>query len=297
MMLADDLLPLLRRLAVLPRLLVLDTPGVRASVPMLRGVWGAALHGLDPEAYAAVFAPPTPNTPVGYLLRPAPPGPHDAPGLHWFLFGDACRREEVLRRAWDVASGMGLGPQRRRWFVRRWTTLGPDGQESGDSRPWTLDAVRWPLAPDAPCRLHFPAPLRLLRRGRLLEQPTLADLAVAAGRRIAALLPEADRPCWEALAPAILALARGRPAGPWQGARLDLVRWSARQQSDVDLHGLSGVLPLPAGPGDLWPLLAAASWLHLGKGSAIGLGQLCILTGAAGEGTISLGRLREGRVR
>jgi hypothetical protein len=282
MTLADDLLSLLRPIAVLPRLLVLDTPGVRATVPMLRGVWGAALRGLDPEAYAAVFAPSTPNTPVGYLLRPAPPGPLGAPALHWFLLGEACRREEVLRRAWDVASGMGLGPQRRRWFVRRCTTLGPDGPESGDGRPWTLDAARWPLAPQAPCRLHFPAPLRLLRRGRLLEQPTLADLAVAAGRRIAALLPAADRPAWQARQPHVLDLARRLPAGPWQGARLDLVRWSARQKCDVDLHGVSGVLALPEGPGDLWPLLAAASWTHLGKGSALGLGQICVLPGAGG---------------
>ncbi len=276
MTLADDLLPLLGRLVLWPRLLVLDTPGVRATVPMLRGVWGAALHGLDPDAYAAVFAPSAPNTPVGYLLRPAPAGPDGAAALHWFLFGEACRHDEVLRRAWDVASGMGLGPQRRRWFVRRCLALEPEGHEGGDGRPWHLDAVTWPLAADAPCRLHFPAPLRLLRRGRLLEQPTLADLAVAAGRRVAALLPAADRPAWQALQPHVLALARRRPAGPWQGERLDLVRWSARQEEEIDLHGVAGRLDLPEGPGDLWPLLAAASWLHLGKGSALGLGQVCV---------------------
>ncbi len=292
MPLADDLLPLLRRIVVLPRLLVLDTPGVRATVPMLRGVWGAALHGLDPDVYAAVFAPSAPNTPVGYLLRPAPAGPLDAAALHWFLFGPACRHDEVLRRAWDVASGMGLGPQRRRWFVRRSLPLGPDGHEGGDGHPWPLDAVAWPLAADAPCRLRFPAPLRLLRRGRLLEQPTLADLAVAAGRRVAALLPAADLPAWGTLQPRVLALARGRPAGPWQGSRLDLVRWSARQQDEIDLHGVAGSLPLPEGPGDLWPLLAAASWLHLGKGSAIGLGQLRVLAGITDEGGLSPGRFR-----
>jgi hypothetical protein len=275
--LAQNLLPYLRRIALLPRLLVLDTPGVRATVPMLRGVWGAALHDLDPEAYAAVFEPPGPNAPVGYVLRPAPPGPHGDTAVHWFLFGDACRHDEALRRAWDVASGMGLGPQRRRWFVRRWVALGPDRMPATDARPWALDAAPWPLAPDAPCRLHFPAPVRLLRKGRLIEQPTLADLAVAAGRRVAALLPDADRPGWDALQRDALALARRHPAGPWQGARLDLVRWSGRQEAEIDLHGVAGSLDLPEGPGELWPLLAAATWLHLGKGSSLGLGELSAL--------------------
>jgi hypothetical protein len=159
--------------------------------------------------------------------------------------------------------------------------LGPDGREGGDAWPWALGTASWPLAPDAPCRLHFPAPLRLLRRGRLLEQPTLADLAVAAGRRVAALLPEADGPAWDALQADVLALARRQPAGPWQGKRQDLVRWSARQEVEIDLHGVAGDLDLSDGPGDLWPLLAAASWLHLGKGTA--LGQVCVRPLPAGD--------------
>jgi hypothetical protein len=72
-------------------------------------------------------------------------------------------------------------------------------------------------------------------------------------------------------------LARGRPADAWQGRRLDLLRWSARQQAEIDLYGVTGVLDLPEGPGVLWPLLAAACWLHLGKGTTLGLGELQVL--------------------
>jgi hypothetical protein len=36
----------------------------------------------------------------------------------------------------------------------------------------------------------------------------------------------------------------------------------------------------PAAPGELWPLLAAALWLHLGKGTTLGLGQLQVLPAA-----------------
>ena len=48
---------------------------------------------------------------------------------------------------------------------------------------------------------------------------------------------------------------------------------SARQDADLELRGVSGVLDLPEGPGELWPLLAAATWLHLGKATVFGLGQ------------------------
>lgn len=42
------------------------------------------------------------------------------------------------------------------------------------------------------------------------------------------------------------------------------------------MPGVAGALDLPAGPGPLAPLLAAACWLHLGKGTIMGLGQLRI---------------------
>ncbi|MGI6419419.1 MAG: CRISPR system precrRNA processing endoribonuclease RAMP protein Cas6 [Thermoguttaceae bacterium] len=69
-------------------------------------------------------------------------------------------------------------------------------------------------------------------------------------------------------------IARRTPQGPWQGDRLDLARYSGRQQRELQLHGVSGSLALPEGPGPLWPLLAAAAWLHIGKGTVMGLGQL-----------------------
>ena len=47
----------LNQIAILPRRLLLHTPDVYATVPILRGVWGAALHDLAPDVYAAVFEP------------------------------------------------------------------------------------------------------------------------------------------------------------------------------------------------------------------------------------------------
>ena len=61
-----------------------------------------------------------------------------------------------------------------------------------------------------------------------------------------------------------------------QGRRLDLVRYSGSQKAELELRGVAGSLALPVGPGPLSPLLAAAVWIHLGKGTVMGLGQIKI---------------------
>jgi hypothetical protein len=256
--------------------LLLTTPEVRATVPMLRGTWGAALHDLDLAAYTRVFDPPAPAVP-GYLMRPAPPDPTTAPALDWFLFGTAVKDDTILRRAWDVAAGRGLGKQRRFFFVRSFLGLGPDGRYTDRSGPWSLAEASWTGDPAAPCQLSFPAPLRLLRRDQLIDCPTLADLVVAAHRRVAAWLPAVDQDAWAELREPLLDLARHLPSS-WSGGRLDLERYSARQEAELELRGVSGVMTLPRGVGDLAPLLSAAAWLHLGKGTVFGLGQLLIDT-------------------
>jgi len=287
----------LAEISILPRRLLLDTPGVEATVPMLRGAWGAALHDLDPVAYRAVFD--TGNgeaAPPAYLFRPAPPDPRFAPAIDWFLFGPALDHEQALVEAWRMAAARGLGPRRRPFKIRHAVALGPRGElrplaefartQVAGACPlagaWPLAGAAWPLAATAPCRLVFPAPLRLRRQGRLVERPTLADLVVAAARRIAAFLPHAQHDAWRTQSTAWLELARHTPQTPWVGDRLDLHRYSGRQQSELDLRGVTGWLELPEGPGELWQLLAAASWLHLGKGTVMGLGQLLVEKGQTG---------------
>lgn len=274
---------------VLPRRILLDTPGVAATVPMLRGVWGAALHELDGDVYRTVFAPQAEGGEEAaslYVLRPAPPDPDFAPAIEWLSLGAAIASDGVLRRAWDIASGMGLGPQRQRFHIRRVLGFNPDGTASrdeiwgagteGPARSWPLSDAAWPLPdpPATPCRLVFAVPLRLRRHGRLIEEPTLPDLIVAATRRIGAYLPAECRAVWKELSREALELARATPAGPWRGERLDLHRYSASQDAELDLHGVAGSLDLPRGPGELWPLLAAVQWLHLGKSTVMGLGQM-----------------------
>ncbi len=122
----------------------------------------------------------------------------------------------------------------------------------------------------------FPAPLRILRQDRLVREPTLTDLVVAACRRFRSFLPTETLADWDQVTQQAVAVSHEIPQGRWVGDRLDLLRYSARQREELQINGVSGWLDLPAGPGPLWPLLAAAQWLHIGKSTVIGLGQLRI---------------------
>lgn len=282
-LIVDGIRRALDRIEILPRRILLETPTVAASAPMLRGVWGAALRELDREVYSRVFegrsARASPADAPQYIMRPAPPDPQFCPAMEWILIGEGVRHDQMLRRAWDTASGMGLGPQRVRFHLRRWLGLDATGRAGEASRAWALGRAAWPgpHPETTPCHLVFEAPLRLRRKGRLIEQPTLADIVVAATRRVTAFLPPNDQGPWRALAERLHDLARRTPQDAWQGGRLDLTRYSGRQQRELDLHGVSGRLLLPEGPGPLWPLLAAAGWIHVGKGTVMGLGQMRVV--------------------
>jgi hypothetical protein len=108
MRLAAELQSVLQSIEVLPRRMQLETPGVTATTPLLRGVWGAALHDLDRTAYQAVFSPNSGRVPL-YILRPAEPDPDFAPALDWTLIGHALRYEQSLARAWTSLRGWGWG--------------------------------------------------------------------------------------------------------------------------------------------------------------------------------------------
>jgi hypothetical protein len=262
--------------------LTLEIPEVVVTLPMLRGVWGAALFDLAPAWYESLFEGKPSQFPR-YLLRAAPGfDGHSIRELDFILFGPPhWEAESVTWAAWDLALQRGLGPQRRPAGVTSLRPLAWEGTALTPARTqpgFALAPLPWPMAPQGACVVRFRSPLRLLREGRLIDQPTLADVVIATMRRAQGLAPEAmaqtfaRRGTW-------LELARAVPAEPFVGEPRDLVRYSGRQRSELELRGVVGELRLPAGPGPLAGLLLAAQWLGIGKGTVMGMGQLEIVPG------------------
>lgn len=275
--LAQRLLDVMDEVAVLPRRMRLSEGQAALTVPLLRGVWGAALKALDERAYEAVFRDDDGHR--GYVIRP---GPGDERAIEFVLYGRALEHDSSLMRAWDVAAGMGYGAERERVFVTQARRLEPDGGLGADAlrtcTGWKLSEAGWPGVAGAattPVVLRFDAPLRLMREGHLIKEPALADIVVGALRRLGRFAGEGGE--LRSLQHECLELARQTRCGPWRGQRLHLRRWSGSQRTELELRGVAGELELPEGPGPLWPLLLAASWLHVGKATIVGLGQ-CLIT-------------------
>ncbi len=279
----DALQTVLSHIPVRARRLLLTTPGVTATVPMIRGVWGAALHQLDRQTYRDVFeggASTSGRTPE-YILRPAPPDPETAPAIEWISLGSALDRDSILVNAWKMAAQMGLGANRSPFDIRSVVALHPEKDVRPDKAPapvWTLDKTLSAVAlkENTPCALIFNAPLRLIRKGRIVSRPSLRDIAIGGLRRLRALAPEPVQSDVNKIWGPSLDIAEQTKAQAWRGQRLDLVRWSARQQTEVEMRGIAGSITLPDGPGPLLPLFAALQWIHVGKGATIGLGQLIV---------------------
>lgn len=253
----------------------------RAAVPLeisvLRGVWGMALREVSPRAYEDVFAGG--NGSPRYILRPVSGAMNGRPEFEFLLFGPPDDSiDTAVWAAWGVAGHRGLGKQRKPFGFAAVQPLAWDGTptESPLRQPGFHLArlPRFEAKEDCPCQLRFDDPLRLLRDDRLIRRPTVADLTIAALRRIHSLTNDdelwAQRYDW-------LERARSVAAEPWRGRRLDFHRYSSSQRREVEQWGVAGELALPHGPGPLAPLLAAAEWTHLGKGTVMGLGRMRII--------------------
>jgi len=273
------------QIQILPRALLIEGAN-DMPISRLRGLWGGrGIMDLDPAAYDAVFREPEGTSESGtapaYVLAD---GGHPAPGLrllHWTLIGrDAIARDEVLRRAWDIAGAAGTGAER--FAVRDLRPFSPRGDilpPGFTSTGWPLAHAQWPLTgpPESkPCVLAFPNGLHLVEkvggRERFQTIVTFDDIISAARARLARWLPLHLQAPFNTLGPkleehaaeirATVRLKRGQPDPRGNG------------KTPRDYPVLHGEIRLPQGPGPLWPLLLAIRWLHLGKHSAEGIGRM-----------------------
>jgi len=280
--LALHALGILEHLVVLPRRLSLafaaETTSQDSELQRLRGVWGAALHGLDRSAYNSVFHPPE-SIPPKYILRSDRQSAPHAPSFEFILIGSGVSFDEQALRAWDVASGMGLGKARAPFRVQSRAIIDFAGRPSQRKGAWPVTKACWPLAgvPETtPCRLRFQTPVALNQNGKLIEQPTLKEIVAKGCRRVESFL-EADRLAqWQQLKGDLIRAAEASAGVPRFDRPLGVARYSGSQRQDFPIGCVPGGLDLPQGPGATWPLLAALQWLHVGKGTNIGLGQVVV---------------------
>ena len=274
---------LLRHVYILPRRITLETSSRWAEVPRLRGVWGAALHDLDPQAYAKVFHPEGHGKLPGYVLRPIIPSPAERPSFDFILLGEAADYSEPAMRAWDIAGARGIGPvdantgDRDPFFVRERYVLDRNTRVAEVDYPWSVDKIGWsrgdPMVDS--CRLDFLTPVGLFHKKRLIEAPTMTDIVAKGCRRIGSLLPEYVQPEWTEVKAELIAYAKTLSNLQWQGTKVAVKRYSARQHNDFAVPGVYGSLG-PFVPGILWPILNTLSWVHLGKSTNIGMGWLSV---------------------
>ncbi|MFC1707639.1 CRISPR system precrRNA processing endoribonuclease RAMP protein Cas6 [Planctomycetota bacterium] len=190
------------------------------------------------------------------------------------LFGEATGLASVAVTAVTRALADGLG--QRRWSLRveRIATVGAEGAcTEGLATPAVLaDLVdrRSVLSGEAEVRLQ--TPLRLKSGGRFARELPFDLLTLNAVRRVNLLarLQDSEAGLRDALLPRAADIGAVSAHLCWE----DWQRRSARQQRAMPFGGVVGAVRFA---GDLEPfsrLLRAVEVLHLGKGTAFGLGRI-----------------------
>ena len=244
-------------------------PGAECHDCMLRDAcWYARLYETpvnpDCRLLAGYRDAPTPLVPV---MRPL--GGVRAVGdplrLELTLFGQGRDAVPFLVRAAQRMAAFGLGRGRGKLVLDDWQLL---DDVDGPGGPWQ------PPEPWSAVRLRLETPLRLRVANRVLGPGdfTPRPFVTALLRRLSLLAchhgggnPELDYTALAEQAREMEVLERDLIWFRW-------ARYSSRQQRHIDMDGLLGWIELRPTP-DLWPLLWAGQWLHVGKGASMGMGK------------------------
>lgn len=262
--------------------------------PLLRSVLGKALWGGEPETYRNVFRrdQESDSGGQGYVLsarRGEEPKSH---AITLTLIGDATRAVEGVTASFREAAKAGVGSNREPLTIESCCGVRADGSLAAEPVEWPLSAAEWCGGADpasTACRLDFHVPLRLQAHRKaagggwsdsrpLITAPSFSNLVAAGLNRLACYLPDAARRELQGVRAELIMAAEQVPCSAWSGRATAVERWSASQQHELQLRGITGSIELPAGPGAFWPLMAAARWLQLGKNTTHGLGAFDVAT-------------------
>jgi hypothetical protein len=151
--------------------------------------------------------------------------------------------------------------------------------------PWTLEDLHAGRNSKEHVTIEFLTPTRLRQDADLVVRPEFSTLVTALLRRIA-VLAEAHcsaQPLQDARS--ILATARDVRVLKTDLGWHDWERYSARQQTRMALGGFVGRITFAGPLTPWWPLLRLGEVLHVGKGTAFGLGKYRIVEEMTGGET------------
>ena len=169
---------------------------------------------------------------------------------------------------------MSLGRYRAPFRVISTAHPSPSPKTVEQGWPLSLATLSSDEVQNGDCTLLNDAPLRLVERRHLIEAPTIRDIAMACVRRVEALSGKRVSDEDGSLLADIISEAERLPTETFVGRKSDLVRWSGSQGREIDMRGVCGSLRMPEGCGGLLPLMLAAEWMHIGKGTVFGLGEV-----------------------
>lgn len=239
----------------------------QAAANLLRGVLGAGLQLIDPQAYAEVFAPSEPKGPSGLINRPRPfvlraehlNGRTIAPG-ETFYFGVHLFNTDYVQ---SIREALG------RLHGAELKTV------SGDEVVLSLEP-----SPEVAtrARVEFLTPTELKTDGGLAEAPEFAVLATRIRDRLSALkqfygdgaLPIDFRAFGERAAAVRMTECNVRPAAAA----------SRTSRATGQTHPLGGFVGEACYEGDLTeflPYLRAAEWTGVGRQTSWGKGEIRVV--------------------
>ncbi|MCL6502449.1 MAG: CRISPR system precrRNA processing endoribonuclease RAMP protein Cas6 [Pirellulales bacterium] len=208
--------------------------------------------------------------------------------FHLLLIGRAVGWAKPVFTAWAALGRNGLGPGGGRYVIERVCSRAP-GMAGEAQTVYARDSGEWcdpaagPLGRWAPehwsgarrVQARFCTPTRVYSDGCVTRSPAFSELVRALLRRASSL---AYFHCGRALEldfARLVSEARGvrmRMAQTWWQRQS---RYSKRQGQHVDMSGLLGRIEYEAESVEALAryrdLLAAGSWLHVGKGTVMGL--------------------------
>jgi hypothetical protein len=205
------------------------------------------------------------------------------------LYGWALNHLETMVRSMERAALDGLGKRRHVFGVVRVD----DGWEQEPRQVYFTnvaselpsairtiepdDLLRVDNYPVETIRLRFVTPLRIKMGGRLLKSITLHELIRALVRRLEEVWPTAITQGLMGNISAILKAANRAETIEDNLRWLDMERYSARQQTEMNFGGLVGDVTYTGDLAPLVPLVALGELLHVGKNTTFGFGRIDLL--------------------